>query len=94
VRVTSDNAKRANALTLQATGSALGSNHKACQLAEGQLLIVYNGDEDRTSGDAEVSVVDRCLLFWSFLQCVEKVARRCTCALTLLMLHRLRPSLN
>lgn len=54
MRITSDNAKRANALRLKTTGSALGSNSRACQLAEGQLLIVYNGDEDRTSGDAEV----------------------------------------
>jgi len=49
VRITSDNAKRTNALNLKTTG-----NNKGCQFAEGQLLIVYNGDEDRTTGDAEV----------------------------------------
>lgn len=47
VRITSDGTTAANALSLRTGGAG-------CVPAEGQIMVIYNGDEERTTGSVEV----------------------------------------
>ena len=57
VRIASDGAAALNKLSLPASSSTSSSSSlfgSKCAHAEGQLLLIYNGDEEGTSGDAEI----------------------------------------